>query len=57
LSFPQTVRLMQTVLARRTLSPAESLALIRKQLQRNAAATRSHLRRHRAIRGRQSAPT
>ena len=45
LSFPQTVFLLRTVLPRRELSKRAAIELVKEQLARNEAATRSHLRR------------
>ena len=47
MSFPQTLFLLQTVLPRRELTKAGAIELVKEQLARNDAATRSHLRRNR----------
>ena len=47
MSFPQTLFLLQTVLPRRELTKSAAIQLVKQQLARNEAATRSHLRRNR----------
>lgn len=47
MSFRQTLLLLQTVLPRRALTKRAAIELVKEQLARNEAATRSHLRRYR----------
>jgi len=57
LSFPQTLFLLQTVLPRRELTKSAAIELVKEQLARNEAATKSHLHRHLVERGRRTAPS
>ena len=57
LSLGQIVLLLQQVLPRRELTKRQTIAMVKHQLARNQAATRSHQRRHGTRRSRPKAPT
>jgi len=57
LSLGQIVTLLQLVLPRRELTQREAIQMIKSQLERNRAATRSQLRRYGARRTKRKAPT